>query len=49
MQQILLAANVDADQPWLADAVAQLAKETGASVAVLSVDELETELSLIHI
>ena len=44
MQQILLAANVDADQPWLADAVAQLAKETGAGVAVLSVDELETEM-----
>ena len=43
MQKILLAANAEADQPWVTDATAQLARETGAQVAVLSVDELETE------
>ena len=43
MQRIVVAANAEADQPWVADAAAQLAKETGAEVAVVSVDELETE------
>ena len=43
MQRIVLAANPEADQPWVADAVAQLARETGAEVAVVTVDELETE------
>ena len=43
MQRIVVAANAEADQPWVADAAAQLAKETGAQVAVVSVDELETE------
>ena len=43
MQRIVVAANVEADQPWVADAAAQLANETGAQVAVVSVDELETE------
>ncbi len=43
MQRIVLAANAEADQPWVADAAAQLASETGAEVAVISVDELETE------
>jgi nucleotide-binding universal stress UspA family protein len=40
---IVLAANPEADQPWVADATAKLAKQTGASVAVVSVDELELE------
>ncbi len=40
---IVLAANPEADQPWVADAVAALAKQTGATVAVVSVDELELE------
>ncbi len=44
MDRILLAANAEADQPWVADAAAQLAKETGAEVTVLSVDELDTEM-----
>jgi nucleotide-binding universal stress UspA family protein len=44
MDRIVLAANADADQPWVADAAADLAQQTGASVSVLSVDELETEL-----
>jgi len=43
VQRIVLAANAEADQPWVADAAAQLASETGAEVAVISVDELETE------
>lgn len=44
MDRILMAANAEAEQPWVADAAAQLAKETGAEVTVLSVDELETEM-----
>jgi nucleotide-binding universal stress UspA family protein len=41
--RIVLAANPEADQPWVADAAATLAHQTGASVAVVSVDELELE------
>ncbi len=44
MKRIVLAANAEAEQPWVADAVAQLARETGADVAVVSADELETEM-----
>jgi nucleotide-binding universal stress UspA family protein len=40
---IVLAANPQADQPWVADAVAALVRQTGATVAVVSVDELELE------
>ena len=40
---IVVAAKPDADQPWLADAVANLAKQTGATVAVVAVDEVELE------
>src|SRR5688500_217 len=40
---IVLAANPEADQPWVADAVIDLAKQTGASVAVVAVDEVELE------
>jgi nucleotide-binding universal stress UspA family protein len=40
---IVLAANPEADQPWVADATAKLAKQAGASVAVVSVDEVELE------
>jgi nucleotide-binding universal stress UspA family protein len=40
---IVLAANPEAEQPWVADAVAALAHQTGATVAVVSVDELELE------
>ena len=43
MKKILLAANPNADQPWVADATAELARETGASVVVVSVDDIETE------
>ena len=44
VRRIVLAANPDEDQPWVADATAELARETDATVAVVSVDELETEL-----
>jgi nucleotide-binding universal stress UspA family protein len=44
ISKIVLAANADEDQPWAADAAAQLAKETDSQVAVVSVDDLETEM-----
>ena len=40
---IVVAVKPDTDQPWLADAVINLAKQTGATVAVVSVDEVELE------
>jgi len=40
---IVLAAKPDADQPWIIDAVARLAKQTGATVAVVAVDQVELE------
>lgn len=43
MKTIVVAANAEADQPWLADAAAQLSRQIEARVAVVSVDELETE------
>jgi nucleotide-binding universal stress UspA family protein len=43
MQRIVVAAKAGAAQPWLADAAAQLANETGATVDVVSVDGLELE------
>jgi nucleotide-binding universal stress UspA family protein len=41
--RIVLAANPEADQPWVTDAAADLVRQTGATVAVVAVDELETE------
>ncbi|PWK41232.1 universal stress protein [Actinoplanes xinjiangensis] len=40
---IVLAANPETEQPWVTDAVADLVRQTGASVAVVAVDELEVE------
>lgn len=40
---IVLAAKPDADQPWITDAVARLAKQTDATIAVVAVDEVELE------
>lgn len=40
---IVLAVNPEADQPWVADAAAGLARQTGGSVTVVSVDEVELE------
>jgi len=43
MQRIVVAAKAGADQPWLADAAAELAQQTGAAVSVVSLDGLEVE------
>ena len=43
MQRIVVAAKAGADQPWLADAAADLAHQTGASVSVVSLDGLDVE------
>ena len=43
MQVIVVAAKAGADQPWVADAAAELATQTGATVKVVSVDGLELE------
>lgn len=41
--RIVLAVKPDADEPWVADAAVDLARQTGASVAVVAVDEVELE------
>jgi hypothetical protein len=38
---LVLAANVEVDQPWVAEATAEFALKTGATVAVVCVDEVE--------
>jgi nucleotide-binding universal stress UspA family protein len=43
MQRILVAAKAGAQEPWLADAAVDLAKQTGASVAVVSYDGVDME------
>jgi len=43
MKRIVVGAKAGADQPWLADAAADLAQQTGADVAVVSLDALELE------
>ena len=43
MRRIVVAAKAGADQPWLADAAADLAHQTGASVSVVSLDGLDVE------
>ena len=43
MQRIVVAAKAGADEPWLADAAANLAEQTGAAVSVVSVDGLDSE------
>jgi len=40
---LVLAANVEVDQPWVAEATADFAAKTGATVAVVCVDEVELE------
>ena len=40
---VVLAANADAGQPWVAEAAADFARKIGATVAVVSVDEVELE------
>ena len=41
--RIVVAANPDADTPWVADAAIGLAKQTGATLAVVAADEVELE------
>ena len=43
MERIVVAAKEGADQPWLADAAAELAQQTGAAVSVVSLDGLDVE------
>jgi nucleotide-binding universal stress UspA family protein len=43
MERIVVAAKAGADQPWLADAAAELAQQTGAAVSVVSLDGLDIE------
>ena len=38
MQHIVVAAKAGAEEPWVADAAAELAVQTGASASVVSVD-----------
>ncbi len=40
---LVLAANVEVDQPWVAEATAEFARQAGATVAVVAVDEVELE------
>ena len=41
--RIVVAAKPDAEEQWVADAVIDLAKQTGASVSVVAADEVELE------
>ena len=43
MKHIVVAAKAGAEEPWVADAAAELAAQTGAPVSVVSVDGLELE------
>jgi nucleotide-binding universal stress UspA family protein len=43
MRTIVVAAKAGASQPWLADAAAELALQTGAQADVVSVDGVEME------
>jgi len=44
MHRIVVAAKAGSDEPWLADAAADLAEQTGAAVSVVSVDGLDVEM-----
>jgi nucleotide-binding universal stress UspA family protein len=43
MRRIVVAAKAGSDQPWLADAAAELSQQTGAAVSVVSLDGLDME------
>ena len=43
MKTIVVAAKAGADQPWVADAAAELARQTGAEAKVVSADGVELE------
>jgi nucleotide-binding universal stress UspA family protein len=44
MQRIVVAAKAGADEPWLGDAAANLAEQTGAELSVVSVDGVDIEM-----
>jgi nucleotide-binding universal stress UspA family protein len=41
--RIVLAVNPEAEEPWVTDAVIDLARQTGAQAVVVAVDEVELE------
>jgi nucleotide-binding universal stress UspA family protein len=41
--RIVLAVNPEADEPWVTDAVIDLARQTGATAVAVAVDEMELE------
>ncbi|HET6550309.1 MAG TPA: universal stress protein [Solirubrobacter sp.] len=43
MEVIVVAAKAGTDQPWVADAAAELAGQTGATAKVVSIDGLDVE------
>jgi nucleotide-binding universal stress UspA family protein len=43
MQRIVVAAKAGAQEPWLADAAADLAKQTGAAAVVVSFDGVDMQ------
>jgi nucleotide-binding universal stress UspA family protein len=43
MERIVVAAKAGVEQPWVADAAAELAQQTGASIDVISVDGVDME------
>jgi len=43
MERIVVAVKAGADQPWVADAAAELAQQTGADAAVVSIDGVDLE------
>ena len=43
MQRIVVAAKAGADQPWLAEAAAELAGQSGGVVDVVSADDVDVE------
>ena len=44
MQRIVVAVKAGADEPWLAEAAANLAEQTGGAVSVVSVDGVDVEM-----
>jgi nucleotide-binding universal stress UspA family protein len=44
MKTIVVAAKAGSDQPWVADAAAELAQQTGAQAKVVSVDGVDVEM-----
>jgi nucleotide-binding universal stress UspA family protein len=43
MKRIVVVSTAGADEPWLAGPAAQLAKETGAEITALVVDDVESQ------